>query len=100
VDAVQPRQGLERRGQVETQSIRSIPTQLAQTVTKKKLTTFVTKRVKGKKKRVKIIRTQVKFSATASANGVPRERCDRDDRDRQKVGGASGSFILAAGRRR
>jgi hypothetical protein len=86
-------------GTVETQAIRHLPTQVTQTVTKKKLTSFVTKRVKGKKHRVKVIRTQVKFSATASANGTaPASVSISTTAAGKKVGGASGSFILAAGK--
>ena len=84
---------------VETQSIRHIPTEIKQTITKKKLTSFVTKRIKGKKKRVKVIRTQVKFSATVSANGsAPTSVSISTTAAGKRVGGASGTFILAAGK--
>jgi hypothetical protein len=86
-------------GTVETQSIRHIPTVLNQTITKKKLTSFVTKRVKGKKHRVKVIRTQVKFSATVTANGAaPASVKVSTSAGGKRVGAASGSFILAAGK--
>ena len=86
-------------GSVETQTIVHLPTQLTQTITKKKLISFVTKRIKGKKHRVKVIRTQVKFSATASANGAaPASVAISTTAAGKRVGGASGSFILAAGK--
>ncbi len=86
-------------GTVETQAIRHIPTQVKQTVSKKKLTTYRTVRRNGKKVRIKVIRTQVKFSATADANGAaPSSAAITTTAAGKKVGGASGSFILAAGK--
>jgi hypothetical protein len=86
-------------GTVETQSIRHIPTQVTQTVTKKKLTTFVTKRIKGKKHKVKVIRTRVTFSAKVDANGTaPTSSSISTTAAGKRVGGASGSFILARGK--
>ncbi len=84
---------------VETQAIRHLPTQVKQTVSKKKLTTYRTVRRHGKKVRLKVIRTQVRFSATADANGVaPSSASITTTAAGKKVGGASGSFILAAGK--
>jgi hypothetical protein len=86
-------------GTVETQAIRHIPTQVKQTITKKKLTTYRTVRRNGKKVRIKVIRTQVKFSATVDANGAaPASVSITTTAAGKKVGGASGSFILAAGK--
>jgi hypothetical protein len=86
-------------GTVETQTIQHLPTQLTQTITKKKLTTFVTKRIKGKKHKVKVIRTQVKFSASVSANGAAAASAAISTTAAgKKFAGASGSFILAAGK--
>jgi hypothetical protein len=86
-------------GTVETQSIRHIPTQAKQTITKKKLTTYRTVRRNGKKVRIKVIRTQVKFAATVDANGAaPASVSITTTAAGKKVGGASGSFILAAGK--
>ena len=86
-------------GTVETQSIQHIPNELQQTVTKKKLTSFVTKRVKGIKRRVKVIRTQVKFSAAVTANGAaPASVKISTTAAGKRVGAASGSFILATGK--
>lgn len=86
-------------GTVETQAIQHLPTELSQTVSKAKLTTFVTKRVHGKKHRVKIVRTRVKFSASVTANGAPPTGVTISTTAAGKrVGGATGSFILAAGK--
>jgi hypothetical protein len=86
-------------GSVETQSIVHIPTQVSQTITKKKLTTYRTVRRNGKRVRIKVIRTQVKFSATVDANGAaPTSVSITTTAAGKKVGGASGSFILAAGK--
>jgi len=82
-------------GTVEAQSVRHIPTQIQLTVTKKKLTSY--KRVKGK--RVKVIRTQVKFSSHVSENSAPPSNATiTTTAAGKRVGGASGSFILAAGK--
>jgi hypothetical protein len=86
-------------GTVETQAIRHIPTQVKQTVTKKRLVSFRTVRRHGKKVRIKVIRTQVKFSATVTANGAaPSSASVSTTAAGKRVGGASGSFILAAGK--
>src|SRR6478609_414063 len=57
-------------GTVETQSIRHIPTQIKLNVAKKKLTSFKTITRKGKKVRVKVIRTRITFSSAVTENGV------------------------------
>lgn len=86
-------------GTVETQSIRHIPTQTQLTVTKKKLTSFHTVRRHGKKVRIKVIRTQVKFSAKVDANGAaPSSATITTTAAGRPVGAAAGSFILAAGK--
>ena len=82
-------------GSVEAQALRHVPTQVKLTVTKKKVTTF--KRVKGK--RHKVVRTTVKFSSTVTANGAaPASATITTTAAGKKVGGASGSFTLAAGK--
>jgi|GEM_PF-1673019 hypothetical protein len=86
-------------GTVETQAIRHVPTQVKQTITKKKLTSYKTIRRHGKKVKVKVIRTQVKFSATATANGAaPASASISTTAAGKRVGGANGAFILAAGK--
>ena len=86
-------------GTVETQAIRHIPTQIKQTVTKKKLTTHKVVRRNGKRVTITIIRTQVKFSAKVDANGAaPGNVSISTTAAGKRVGGASGSIILAAGK--
>ena len=88
-----------RAGTVETQAIRHLPTQIKQTVTKKKLTSHKVVRRNGKRVTITIIRTQVKFSATVNANGAAAASASISTTAAGKrVGGASGSFILAAGK--
>ena len=100
LDALQPGKGTPNAaGTVETQAIQHLPTELSQTVSKAKLTTFVTKRIHGKKHRVKIVRTRVKFSASVTANSAPPTGVTISTTAAGKrVGGATGSFILAAGK--
>jgi len=82
-------------GSVEVQAIRHIPTQVKLTVTKKKLVTY--KRVNGK--RVKVIRTRVKFSSTVTENNAaPGSATITTTAGGKKVGGASGTFVLAKGK--
>jgi hypothetical protein len=86
-------------GSVEVQSLRHVPTQAKLNVTKKKLTTFKTVKINGKKHRVKVIRTQVKFSSTVTENGAaPSSVQIVTTAAGKKVGGASGSFVLARGK--
>ncbi len=86
-------------GSVEVQSIRHIPTQVQLTVTKKNVTAYKTVKVKGKKHRVKVTRTLVKFSSTVTENGqAPASAVITTTAGGKTVGGASGSFILAAGK--
>jgi hypothetical protein len=86
-------------GTVETQAIRHIPTQIKQTITKKKLTTHKVVRRNGKRVTITIIRTQVKFSAKVDANGAaPGNVSISTTAAGKRVGGASGSIILAAGK--
>jgi hypothetical protein len=86
-------------GTVEAQSLRHLPVTLSTTVTKKKLTTYKTKRVNGKKHRVRIVRTLVRVSSRATENGAPASSAAISTRAGSKrIGGASGSFILASGK--
>jgi len=57
-------------GSVETQAIRHIPTQLVMNVKRAKVTTFTTRKIRGKKVRVKHVRTRVTFSSTLTENGA------------------------------
>jgi hypothetical protein len=84
---------------VEVQSIRHLPTQVKLTVTKKKVTTIKTKRIKGKKHVTKTVRTLVKFSSRVTENGAaPGSATITTTAAGKKVGGASGSFYLASGK--
>ena len=86
-------------GSVEVQSLRHLPTQAKLAVTKKKLTSSKIVKVKGKKHRVTVIRTQVKFSSVVSENTVsPSSVTIVTTAAGKKVGGAAGSFILARGK--
>jgi hypothetical protein len=86
-------------GSVEAQSIRHIPTQVKLNVTKKKVTTTKTKRIKGKKRVIKTVSTLVNFNATVSENGAaPASAVITTTVGDKKVGGASGSFSLASGK--
>ena len=80
---------------VESQALRHLPTQVKLTVTKKKVTTY--KKVNGKKR--KIVRTTVKFSSKVTANGAAAASAKiTTTAAGKRVGGASGSFTLAAGK--
>jgi hypothetical protein len=86
-------------GSVEVQSIRHIPVQVSLTVTKKKVTATIKKRVKGKIRKVKKISTLVRFNAAVTENGAaPSAVTITTTAAGKKVGGASGSFVLAAGK--
>jgi hypothetical protein len=85
-------------GSVEAQSIVHSPIAAGLKVTRSKLTSFKTVKVKGKNKRVKIIRTQVKWSASATANGQAAGGATFvTTRGVKKIGTTSGSFILLKG---
>jgi hypothetical protein len=80
---------------VEVQSLRHVPAASTLTITKKRLVSY--KKVNGK--RVKVVRTLVKFSTTVTENSAPPASATVvTTAGGKKVGGASGSFILAAGK--
>lgn len=86
-------------GSVESQSIRHLPTQVKMTIKKKKLTTYKTVRIKGKKHLVKVIHTQVRFSSSVTENGAPASSARIiTTAGGKRVGAASGSWILARGK--
>jgi len=86
-------------GSVEVQSIRHLPTQVKLTVTKKKVTKTVRRKVKGKIRRVKVVSTLVRFSSTVSSNGAAAASATIvTTAGGKKVGGASGSFVLKSGK--
>jgi hypothetical protein len=82
-------------GTVEAQSIQAIPTQVKLSYKRAKVTTFITRKVKGKKHRVKLVRTRVTFGATATENGTPVQGTITTVAAGRKVGGAKGSFVFA-----
>jgi hypothetical protein len=82
-------------GTVETQALQHIPTQIKLNVTKKKLITTKTIKRKGKRVKVKTIRTRVSFSSTVTENAAPTSSAAiTTTAGGKKVGGAAGSFIL------
>jgi len=86
-------------GSVEAQSIRHIPTQVKLDVTKKKVTTVKTKRIKGKKHVIRTVRTLVRFSARVTENGSsPGRVVITTTAAGKKVGGDSGAFYLPSGK--
>jgi hypothetical protein len=82
-------------GTVEAQSIRHIPTQVKLVANRSKVVTY--KRVKGK--RVKVVRTRVKFSTSVTENAQPAASATvTTTAAGKRVGGASGSFVFAGGK--
>jgi hypothetical protein len=86
-------------GSVEVQSVRHLPTAAKLTITKKKVTKTVRRKVAGKIRTVKVVSTLVRFSTTVTANGAaPASSTIATTAGGKKVGGASGSFVLASGK--
>ncbi len=84
---------------VEAQSIRHIPTQVTLKVNKRKVTTYVKRKIKGNIRKVKRVTTRVTFSSRALDNGtVPSSAVITTTANGKKVGGALGSFTLASGK--
>jgi hypothetical protein len=82
-------------GTVEVQSIRHIPTQVTLVANRSKVVTY--KRVKGK--RVKVVRTRVKFSTKVTENAqAAASAVITTTAAGKRVGGASGSFVFAGGK--
>jgi hypothetical protein len=82
-------------GSVEVQGLRHIPTAVKLTTTKKKVS--VTKKIKGKKHTT--VHTLVKWSASVtSGTGAASSSVIVTTVGGKKVGGASGSFVLASGK--
>jgi hypothetical protein len=91
-------------GTVESQALRHVPTALSLTTKKTKVTKTTTVRVKGKKVKRKKVTTVVRWSATATANSAAPSSSTVATviagtlASGKKTGGASGSFVLAAGK--
>ena len=87
-------------GSVETQAIRRIPTTLRLTVKKARIATAKRIRGNGKRRNVATVRTRVTFLSTATENGKsPASVSVTTTLDGKRVGGSTGSFILAAGKK-
>ncbi|HET7450746.1 MAG TPA: hypothetical protein VFJ78_09125 [Gaiellaceae bacterium] len=81
-------------GSVESQALNHAPAQVKLTIVKKKVTTY--KKVNGTKR--KIVKTTVKFSVSATENGAAPASVKITTTAAGKKFGASGSFVLAAGK--
>jgi hypothetical protein len=83
-------------GSVEVQAIRHLPLALTVKVTKKKVTTTRTIKVKGKRKKVKSVSTLVRYASAVTENGAPGTAAFTVTAAGKKAGG-SGSLTLKAG---
>ena len=82
-------------GSVEVQGLRHIPSAAKLTVTKKKVR--ITRKIKGKKHTT--VHTLVRFSTKVTVGaGTPSSAVILTTAGGKKVGGASGSFVLASGK--
>ena len=82
-------------GSVETQSIRHAPVVLQTAVARKRVVVNRTVKVKGKKKKVKVIVTAVGFAAAVAENGkAPAKAVFTVTAKGKKLGGAKGSFLM------
>jgi hypothetical protein len=87
-------------GTVETQSLRALPTLIHVNLTKKRIVHTTTKRVKGKKRTIKTVSTQIRWRSSVTENGV----AVRPDatvafvgataKKLKRVGGASGTYTF------
>lgn len=84
-------------GTVETQALRHLPTQLKTSYKRAKVTTYTTRKVKGKRVRVKHVRTRITFSSTMTENGAPAAGAITTVAQGKNVGGAKGSFVFTGG---
>ncbi|HUZ82256.1 MAG TPA: hypothetical protein VMU73_08415 [Gaiellaceae bacterium] len=86
-------------GSVEVQGLQHLPAAVKLTVTKKRITTFVRRKIHGKSRKVQIVRTLVRFSSTVTeGTGPAASAVITTTAGGKKVGGASGSFTLASGK--
>jgi hypothetical protein len=86
-------------GTVETQSLRHYPTAMLLSVGRKKVTTTKTVKVKGKRKKIKVVSTKVVYSAKATEDGkAPVVATFVTVVNGKQAGKASGSFTLAHGK--
>jgi hypothetical protein len=86
-------------GTVETQSLRHHPQEVTVNVARKKVTTTKTIKVKGKKKKVKVVTTKVTYAFKGTENGkAPAAVNYLTTVNGKTVKGQSGSFILVHGK--
>jgi len=76
---------------VEVQSVHHLPVTLTTKVTKKKITTHRIVKVKGKKKRVAVVKTLVRYSSSVSGGTAAFTTTAAGKR----VGAASGAFLIS-----
>jgi hypothetical protein len=82
-------------GSVEAQSIRHLPIVVSFNSTKKRIVTFTTKRVKGKKVKVKHVATRIAWKLSATTNGkAPSDSLIAVFYKNKRIGGASGSLTV------
>jgi hypothetical protein len=82
-------------GSVEAQSIRHLPVVLNFDSLKKRIVTYTTVKVKGKKKRIKHVATRITWKARATANGkAPADAAVAVVYKNKRVGGASGTLTV------
>lgn len=85
-------------GTVESQSVRHLPSKVSLTVSKKKLTTYIKRKIKGKIHRIRRVTTQVKVTATATTNGqAPASAKYTTTANGKRIGAPSGTFTLKSG---
>lgn len=82
-------------GTVETQSVHAQPTTMHVTLTRKRVVHYTTRRVHGKKHRVKHVSTSVRFRASVTQNGVATTPSKwAVVAGKKRVGGQSGAFTF------
>lgn len=86
-------------GTVETQSLRHHPAAMILDYGRRKVTTTKTRRVKGKRVKVKVVTTKVAYSTKATENGkAPAKVTIATEINGKKAKTPSGSFTLAHGK--
>ena len=82
-------------GSVETQGLQRVPATVTTSVTRKRVVTTRTVKVSGKKRKVKVIVTSVRFASTASEAGkAASSAVFTTTALGKKLGGASGAFTM------
>jgi hypothetical protein len=82
-------------GSVETQSIRHLPVILHFNTTKKRVVTYTTKRIKGKKHKIKHVATVITWKSAVTENGkAPGAATVAVLYKNKRIGGASGKLTV------